>query len=406
MERDSGAMDEQRRETHGALAGPSLFLGVLFLGYLVYSADRYVLTTLLAPLQTSLNLSGFQVGLLGSAVYIGVACTVFLAGHLSDRYGRWKMVILGLVVFTSFTWLIGVSTSFTEAFAFRLISGIGEGLFWPVAMAAVATYFLAKKGLAMGIFYVGFDVGAIFGTSVAGATYYLAGDWRPAFFVAPSVGLVAIAGALLARRRFEWKASGSQNIKLGAVALALARQRRMIVVIAFALLATWATVWQPVFLVYYFDKVFKLSVPYSALLATPVLASGAVGKVTLGGLSDRWRRDRLLVVASLGMLASYAVFFESSSFVVNIAAALSMGFFSSSIFPVMQSLAADISGGRVGTALGLTTTSQSIATILAPSTTGAMFFLGVGRAVALEATIPAVLTLVAAVLLGEPRQKR
>lgn len=405
MESDSDAMDEQRRGPYGALAGPSLFLGVLFLGYLLYSADRYVLTTLLAPIQTSLDLSGLQVGLLGSAVYIGVACTVFLAGHLSDSYGRWKIVILGLAVFTSFTWLIGLSTSFAEAFAFRLVSGIGEGLFWPVAMAAVATYFSAKKGLAMGIFYVGFDVGAIFGTSVAGATYYLTGDWRAAFFVAPSVGLVAIAGALLARRRFEWKANGSQKIRLGASALALARQKRMIVVIAFALLATWATVWQPVFLVYYFNKVFKLSVPYSALLATPVLASGSVGKLTLGELSDKWRRDRLLVVASLGMLASYVVFFESSSFYVNVAAALSMGFFSSSIFPVMQSLAADISGGRVGTALGLTTTSQSIATILAPSTTGAMFVLGVGRAVALEATIPAVLTLVAAILIREPRQK-
>ena len=180
----------------------------------------------------------------------------------------------------------------------------------------------------------------------------------------------------------------------------------MAILVVFALLVTWATVWQPVFLVYYFNKVFNLGVPYAALLATPVLASGAVGKVVLGGFSDRWRRDRLLVCASAGMLASYAVFFESSNLTVNVAAALSMGFFSSSIFPVMQSIAVDRSEGKVGTALGLTTTSQSIATILAPLTTGAMFVLGVGRAVALEATVPAILTLAVALLLKDPRLER
>ncbi len=396
----------QKASLLGEKAGLVFFLAILFLGYLVYSADRYVFNTLLTPLQSALSLSGFQVGLLGSAIYIGVACTVFLSGHLSDRYGRWKIVILGLAVFTSFTWLIGFADSFAEVFAFRLVSGLGEGLFWPVAMAAVATHFSSRKGLALGVFYVGFDAGAIFGTSVAGAVYYFVGDWRLAFFVAPSIGLVAIAGALIAKRTFEWSEQDAQKITLGRDAFVLLRQRGMAIVILFAFLATWATVWQPVFLVYYFNNVFKLGVPYAALLATPVLASGAVGKVVLGGFSDRWRRDRLLVCVSLGMLASYIVFFESSDFAVNVAAALSMGFFSSSIFPVMQSLATDYSGGRVGTALGLTTTSQSIATILAPSTTGAMFVLGVGRAVALEATVPAILTLTVALLLKDPKLER
>lgn len=407
METGSGAAAErgQKLGLRGDGAGLAFFLAILSLGYLVYSVDRYVLTTLLAPMQATLDLTGFQVGLLGTAIYVGVAFTVFLAGHLSDRYGRWKIVVLGLAVFTSFTWLIGFATNFEEAFAFRLISGLGEGLFWPVAMAAVATHFSTRKGLALGIFYVGFDVGGIIGTSAAGAVYYLTSDWRLAFFVAPSIGLAAIAGAFLAKRTFERSGMDAQRITLGRDALNLIRKKNVAATFVFALLATWATVWQPVFLVYYFDKVFKLGVPYAALLATPVLASGSVGKIVLGGLSDRWRRDRLLISASLGMLVSYAVFFESSNLAINIAAALSMGFFSSSIFPVMQSLVADHSDGRVGTALGLTTTSQSIATILAPSTTGAMFVLGIGRAVALEAMIPAVLTLAVAILLKEPRMK-
>ncbi len=76
----------------------------------------------------------------------------------------------------------------------RLISGLGEGLFWPVAMATVASVYQRRKGLALGLFYVGFDIGSVAGLSIGGIAYYLADSWRDAFFVAPTVGLVAIFG--------------------------------------------------------------------------------------------------------------------------------------------------------------------------------------------------------------------
>lgn len=74
----------------------------------------------------------------------------------------------GLVVFTSFTWLIGLASSLAEASVFRLVSGFGEGVFWSVAMASVATYFKQWKALALGIFYVGFDFGTVAGLGVGG----------------------------------------------------------------------------------------------------------------------------------------------------------------------------------------------------------------------------------------------
>ena len=72
------------------------------------------------------------------------------------------------------------------------MSGFGEGIFWPVAMAAVATQDKKRKGLGLGIFYVGFDIGSAAGLSIGGITYYLTSSWRPAFFIAPSLGLLVI----------------------------------------------------------------------------------------------------------------------------------------------------------------------------------------------------------------------
>jgi MFS family permease len=352
----------------------------------------------------ALNLTNAEIGLLGSAQYIGVLCFVFLSGHLSDRYGRKLVLVVGLVIFTVFTWMIGLASSFIQAFVFRLISGFGEGIFWPVAMAAVATYFKNRKGLALGIFYVGFDVGSVAGLSLGGLAYSLSGDWRTAFFIAPSIGLFVIAGAAWLRDSLAASAQDSARIKLGRDAVGLLRQRNVILMMIFALLATWASVWQVVFLPYYFFTVLHFGILSSALFAATVSISGGVGKLVLGGTSDIWRRNRLLAVISLGVLLAYAFFFAVSNPLLDLLFAIIMGFFSSSIFPIMQALMVDSCRGRTGTALGLTTTSQSVATVISPIITASLFAMGVGRAVALNAMLPAALTLVVALMLKEPRQ--
>src|SRR5579862_7649918 len=103
-----------------------VLLSVLTMGYAVYAADRTVLSSVLVPLSSSLSLTNSEIGLLSAAQYIGVTCVVFLAGSISDRYGRWQVILAGLVIFSAFTWLIGLSTNFVEAFTFRFVSGLGE----------------------------------------------------------------------------------------------------------------------------------------------------------------------------------------------------------------------------------------------------------------------------------------
>jgi predicted MFS family arabinose efflux permease len=314
------------------------------------------------------------------------------------------VLILGLSVFTGFTWLIGLSTSFAEAFLFRLVSGFGEGLFWPVAMAAVATFYENRKGLALGLFYVGFDVGSVAGLSIGGITYYLTNTWRTAFFVAPTIGLVAIIGSAFLWNRFEWFGGNrSVKIKIGRDALDLLENRQVIFLMIFAFLATWASVWQVVFLPFYYSKVMHFTVLYASLLASAVAIAGALGKITLGGLSDYWNRNRMIIGISFVLICAYLVFFGTSNVYIAFAGSIAMGFSSAAIFPILQSLIADSSEGRYGTALGLSTTSQSVATVIGPLISASLFYLGVGRALAITAMIPAVLTLALALVLREPR---
>ncbi len=398
------------KSTKPPLMGRSsiIFLFVMTLAYAVFAIDRSVLSAVLSPMEKSFGASNALTLFLQSAQFIGVFCFVFLAGHLSDRYGRWPVLAMGVVVFTVFTWMIGLASNYTEAFIFRLVSGFGEGIFWPVAMAWVAAYFGWRKGLALGIFYVGFDIGSSSGLAIGLLTFAIYKAWQPAFFIAPSIALLVFACLPFMRdSKYSAPEKEGMRIRLGRDALDLIKKKSVLLLMLFAFFATWASLWQTAFLPLYFNKVAHFSVPYAALMTIPVLVSGAFGKVILGGTSDRWKRNRLLLAISVIVIAFYSIFFFFRNFDVDVLAALGMGFFSAAIFPILQSLIVDTSGAeRGGTALGLTTSAQSLGAIFSATFAAAFASFGIGRAIALDAMLPTVVIIVIALLLVEPRMSK
>lgn len=385
------------------------FLGIMFLGYFAFTADRTVLSAMLQPLASYLGVAktvSFGIAdtaWLAAAQFIGVLVFVLASGYLSDRYGHRRVILAGLATFTAFTWLIGTAANFEEAFAYRLVSGFGEGIFWPAAMSAVANYFGRSKGLALGVFYAGFDLGGAAGNTIGSITFTLTSDWRTAFFVAPLLGVPVLAGVFASKKAFSGAASGAGALSIRRDALGLLRRRRVPAIMVFAFLATWATVWQVAYLPYYYKSVFGSPVAQSGLTAAAVLVAGMVGKGVFGRVSDSYRRDRILAALSAVVVGLYGVFFASSDFGLAVASAIAAGFFSSAIFPVMQALASDSSGGRTGTILGLTTTFQSVAAVVGVLLPGALLQFGVKWAFALGAMVPALAMTVASLLLREPR---
>lgn len=387
------------------------FLVIMFLGYLAFTADRTVLSSMLKSLSAALGFgktASFgvaQTAWLAAAQFMGVLAFVLVSGYLSDRYGHRRVILVGVGVFTAFTWLIGTAASFEQAFVYRLVSGFGEGLFWPAAMSAVANYFGKNKGLALGIFYAGFDLGGAAGNTIGSVTFTLTSDWRTAFFVAPLLGIPVLAGVFASKRTFMEAATKTGTLSLKRDALALLRKKRVSVIMAFAFLATWASVWQVSYLPYYYSSVFDASVATAGLTAAAVLMSGMAGKAVFGRLSDSLQRDRLLLALSLAVVGFYGLFFFASDLWVAVASALFAGFFSSAIFPVMQALASDSASGPTGTVLGLTTTFQSAAAVTGVLLPGALLAYGVRQAFAVGAIAPAVMMAVCALFLREVRNR-
>ena len=402
-------LEEARLKLPSPGKAAAWFLAVMFLGYFAFTADRTVLSAMLQPLSASLGFSKTisfgiaETAWLAAAQFIGVLTFVLVSGYLSDRYGHRRVILVGLAVFTAFTWLIGTASDFQEAFVYRLVSGFGEGIFWPAAMSAVANYFGRNKGLALGIFYAGFDLGGAAGNTIGSVTFTITSDWRTAFYVAPLLGIPVLAGVFASKKTFSEAATKTGTLSIGSDALGLLERKGVSAIMVFAFLATWASVWQVAYLPYYYRSVFGTSVAQAGLTAAAVLAAGMVGKAVFGRLSDTFRRDRLLIYLSFVVVGLYGIFFASSDLGLAIVSAVAAGFFSSALFPVMQALASDSSGGRTGTVLGLTTTFQSVAAVIGVLVPGALLSYGVRSAFAFGAIAPALGMTLAALLLRESR---
>ncbi len=100
----------------------------------------------------------FALGLLGNLL----GGTVL--GHMGDRYGRKKVIIVGLLLFGAFTLLAAYAGSLTQLLTLRFLAGVGIGASIPAAIALTVEYAPAhRKATTISILYLGYTMGGTIG---------------------------------------------------------------------------------------------------------------------------------------------------------------------------------------------------------------------------------------------------
>jgi len=135
------------------------------------------------------------------ASYIFVFALFLLpCGRLGDTFGRRRMFILGVAVFTATSALCGAATSMETLIAGRVLQGLGSAMMAPQTMALVPNLFPPQeRGAAFGLFAVAAGLASVAGPIVGGLL--IAADiaglgWRPIFLVKIPLGILAIFLAL------------------------------------------------------------------------------------------------------------------------------------------------------------------------------------------------------------------
>ncbi len=172
-------------------------LGLLTFINLLNYLDRNVIFALFDPIKAELAITDAQLGWLGSAYVLVFSIAALPFGVLSDLRSRRAVIAFGVAVWSLFTVLSGLATSYEQLFICRAAVGIGEAAFGAAAASLVADYYQTKsRAVAMGILSAGLVLGGGLGIWLGGILAESYG-WRVAFMV---VGVPGFVCAVLAAR--------------------------------------------------------------------------------------------------------------------------------------------------------------------------------------------------------------
>ena len=137
-----------------------------------------------------------------SAYAILFGGVLLLGGRLADVFGRRRVFMAGLAVFSVSSLLCGISWSEGSLIAFRALQGLGGALFAPAGLSILMTTFAEgpERNRALGIWGAASGSGGAAGVLLGGVlTSYL--NWSWVFFINVPVGIAVIAAAPLCWRR-------------------------------------------------------------------------------------------------------------------------------------------------------------------------------------------------------------
>ena len=110
------------------------------LGWMFDAMDTGIIAFILPTLAKLWSLGPAEMGMIGSIGLVGMALGAVCAGELADRFGRKKMFMATLVLYSSATGLCGLAWDFYSLLFFRFLVGFGLGGQLPVAVTLVTEF--------------------------------------------------------------------------------------------------------------------------------------------------------------------------------------------------------------------------------------------------------------------------
>ncbi|HUO00539.1 MAG TPA: MFS transporter, partial [Bradyrhizobium sp.] len=129
-----------------------LFL-VFLLGivWILEAFDIGIIAPVLFIIRNQWHLDPSTVGLVGSAGTFGIVIGLLPAGRIADRYGRKTTLLVGIVIFSIFTFITAFAQNVSLIVVCRFIAGLGQGAVFPVPYLLLSEFVNKRwRGSAVG----------------------------------------------------------------------------------------------------------------------------------------------------------------------------------------------------------------------------------------------------------------
>lgn len=123
---------------------PIVLIVLFSLGWAFMYADRNILSPVMSIIQTDWGLNKGELGLISTVFFIAYAFMQIPAGFLADRFGRLKVLVIGYILFGIGTILSGFAPSLMIFLLVRIITGLGEGMYYG-PQYAISSSTISKK---------------------------------------------------------------------------------------------------------------------------------------------------------------------------------------------------------------------------------------------------------------------
>ncbi|MHB9857119.1 DHA2 family efflux MFS transporter permease subunit [Streptomyces sp. YIM S03343] len=173
-------------------------LSALVLSLLVIGLDITILNVALPTLATDLEASNRDLQWIADSYTLVFAGLLLPAGVLGDRYGRKKLIMVGLVVFGVASALSAWSSSANELIWARGLLGVGAAIVTPLSLSILPAMFPEEeRGKAIAIWSTGTVLGLPLGPILGG--YLLEHFWWGSVFLinVPVIVLGLLCAAIL-----------------------------------------------------------------------------------------------------------------------------------------------------------------------------------------------------------------
>ncbi|WP_157874280.1 MFS transporter [Streptomyces sp. AcH 505] len=197
-----------------------LVLALLGVFLLVVMMDNTIVNIALRAIQEQLSASNSQLQWAVDSYILIYAALMFPAGILADRFGRKRVLLIGLAVFAVASALSAFSTSPGQLILWRAVMGLGGAVVPPATLSVIRDTFPAdRQGRAMGVWSAIGGSSVAFGPLVGGLL--LERFWWGSVFLI-NVPVVLVAGGLAIWAIPESKAAVRRRLDVPGVVLSVA----------------------------------------------------------------------------------------------------------------------------------------------------------------------------------------
>ncbi len=187
----AGGAGEQR-----AVSLPLVVLLTAVASFMVV-LDALVVVTALPAIHRSVGGSIDTLEWTVNAYGLTFAAGIITAAALGERFGRRRVYLAGLALFTVASAACAVAPNSALLITFRAVQGLGSAAVMPLALTILAAAFPAeKRGAAVGIFG-GIGGLAVAGGPLVGGAVVQGLDWHWVFWINVPIGVLAVIGSAL-----------------------------------------------------------------------------------------------------------------------------------------------------------------------------------------------------------------